>query len=264
MLHIGDLHLRRRAGGRENKRFAKIVATLIRKYDGRPKPTLVFTGDITDNGSESEFGHAKRLLAPLKTAGFPMVIAPGNHDVGLLGNTFFVSHQNNFQRAMLGDVMGIAAAQTATDRMGQLFPMVHDAGGALLVGVDSCHDAGFLASGTVGAPQLEALDAVLTAATKPVVVFVHHHPFMRGRAMALVDRQKFMACLRGRVAVLLFGHRHVAEVWRDDSRWDIPLVIAAGKTTKRKRRTKTYELRSVVVGPKGCTTSAYNFRLAEG
>lgn len=247
LLHLGDLHLRARARARENRRFAIVVRWILDRCGGGTKPVLVFTGDITDNGNAAEFRQATALLRPLVDAGFTLLMTPGNHDVGPLGNTFYRSHQVEFQRRMLGDLLGHSAARTTQNRMGELYPSVHEVGGCTLIGVDSAHSEEFLAGGRVGKAQLEALDKALEQASGPTVVYVHHHPFMRGRAMAMVDREAFMQCCRGRVTVLLFGHRHVPQVWRHDPRWKIPLIVAAGKTTKPPGRSPRLAVDEIVV-----------------
>jgi len=264
LLHIGDVHLRARSRAKENQRFARIMRRVMRSYAGADKPILVFTGDITDNGSEAEYAHALEILAPVRAAGFEMLITPGNHDVGPLGNTFSTSRQNNFQRHLLGDLLGIRAAKTTQDKMHELFPFMHECGDCHLIGLDSAHAEGHLANGTLGDRQREALDRLLIATTKPVVVLLHHHPFVRGRAMALTDRDALMTSLRGRVCALLFGHKHVAEIWRDDERWGIPLIVAAGKTSKPRRGDKKYELCEITVGGGAPTAKTIAFHLRFG
>ncbi len=246
LLHIGDLHVRPRANAWANRRTAAIVAWIVRHYEGKTRPVLVFTGDLTDHGSEEEYAHVLDILKPLRDADFQMIVAPGNHDVGPLGNAFSAARQNNFQRHIVGDLMGVAEARTAENRMGSLYPLVRDLGDTLLVALDSAHDEQHLASGSIGADQLEALDRLLMTKTKPVVVVLHHHPFVRRPWLALNDSGAVMRSLRGHADVLLFGHRHRAEVWTDKDQ--IPLIVAAGKTSKPERRGKTYELREIEVG----------------
>ncbi len=259
LLHIGDLHVKARANAWANRRTAAIVRWISRRYAERAKPVLLFTGDLTDHGSEEEYAHIRDILKPLRDD-YRMIFAPGNHDVGPLGNTFSAARQNNFQRNVVGELMGVAEAKTSENRMGSLYPLVRDLGDCLVVALDSCHDEQHLASGRIGDNQLEALDRILMTATKPVVALVHHHPFVRRPWLALDDAESLMRSLSGHVEVLLFGHRHLAEVWQGERR--IPLIVAAGKTSKPHRRTKTYELREIEVGGGRTTTTPLAFRLS--
>jgi 3',5'-cyclic AMP phosphodiesterase CpdA len=107
------------------------------------------------------------------------------------------------------------------------------------------------ASGKVGERQRQWLTDKLKLkelSDLKKVVYLHHHPFIHlNRTMVLRDAKEFMDVCRGKVDVLLFGHKHVANVWRDGKSGDptkkdvpksrdkskkqIPLICACGKTT---------------------------------
>ncbi len=271
LVHIGDIHAKEKATAKENRRFARVMDWVAKRYKSLPKPLLTFTGDLTNNGSNIEYDHVLRVLKPLRAQGFEMIFAPGNHDVGPLGNTFSASRQNNFQRRILGELMGIDAAATTNNQMAALYPLIKDTGECRLVALDSCHSERHLASGIIGRRQLDALAVAIEEATTPVVVLLHHHPFVRRTWLRLADAKPKLrpsvrddsdlkATLEGKIAALLFGHKHRSEVWQSRKPWDIPLIIAAGKTSKPDRR-KLYEIREVEVSPGVQTMFAYHRRL---
>jgi len=103
ILHIGDLHIVARRRSRANTRVQRIVAWILAHYTD-PETHLVFTGDIVESGTENEHTRAIELLHPLAQR-YKMLIAPGNHDVGPIGNIFASSAQNNSQRHMVGQLM---------------------------------------------------------------------------------------------------------------------------------------------------------------
>jgi len=227
--------LKARGLRRVNKRVKRLVAWILDCYDDSDT-ILVFTGDIVDNGSEAEYECARAILEPLAER-YKLLFAPGNHDVGRMGNAFASSLQNNFQRHVVGELMQVPGAMTATNRMAELYPYVTTTKDCVLIGLDSAHDEEHLASGSVGARQRRRLDALIEGATAPVVVYVHHHPFVRRPWLAMNDAKKLMDLVRGRVHALLFGHKHRYRTWHN--RDGICRVNAAPKTSKPRRGTKT-------------------------
>lgn len=82
-LHATDVHLtapgraRVEGGGGGRDRLAEIVNTMRQN----PSSFLLLSGDVTDHGSAEEWDEAKKVLAPLCTAGSRVLVAPGNHDL---------------------------------------------------------------------------------------------------------------------------------------------------------------------------------------
>lgn len=232
VIQLSDLHVSRRKAAAENRRLQRIVGWLRKRYAAN-RPHVILSGDITNNGSEVEYHNAVEILAPLRDDGFPLVTCPGNHDVGPAGNSFSIAARVYFQQYMLGKLMGIDAATTASHVLDEYYPMVTQLDDAVLIGLDSAHQEDHLASGRVGAKQRAALCAELAQvpAGKRTLIYVHHHPFVHGRAMRMIDGKELLDDLAGKVDVLCFGHKHKWKTWVNEH--NIPIVGASGKTTKR-------------------------------
>lgn len=231
VLQLSDLHVRRRTNARENKRLRKIVGWIRRRY-ANARPHVILSGDITHNGTEAEYENAVEILSPLRADGFSIVSCPGNHDVGPLGNSFSTAARVYFQQYILGELMGIAEARTASDILDQYYPMVTPLPDAVMVGLDSAHREDYLASGRLGTAQIAKLKTALAEIpdTKRVLVYVHHHPFIRGRMMRIIDGDALLNAIGGKADLLCFGHRHTWEFWRDHH--GVSVICASGKTTK--------------------------------
>ena len=218
VLHLSDLHVQAYRNRRANLHLGRLVERLVDAHPA-PRPVVVITGDLVDDGRPAQYRKLLRLLRPLRDAGFRLLAAPGNHDCGPMGNDYRASARVEFQRHVVADLMGIAAADTASDLMGELYPMVHELGGVTFIGLDSV--AGMLAEGmhftrgAIGSAQLVKLRELLAApcGRRPVVVYLHHHPFDRHFTLALRDSAELMAVFTDRWPSHenppLYGVRHI-------------------------------------------------------
>lgn len=238
ILHLSDLHVHEDPDHRNNRKVAAIVRWTIEHYADQPL-IVIITGDLVDDGTEGQYLQLLGLLRPLKAAGFRLLVAPGNHDCGPMGNSYLASSRVYFQMHVVGELMGISVANTATDVMAGLFPMVHRIDGVTYVGLDSVAGMVFagmhFARGAIGDDQLAKLRRILDfeAGQQPLVVYLHHHPFDRHYTLCLRDSDELMATLGERYNLLLFGHKHRSETWPGGGS---PLTasriaVAAGKTT---------------------------------
>ena len=174
---------------------------------------IVVTGDITNLALESEYEEARRLLRALARHA-EVTVVPGNHDAYLSG----LYHERRFPRYFgefqVGDLPTLAVHLPAGP-----YPCVKLRGPVAIVAMSSAVPRPpFVASGTLGQPQLAALAKVLAhpeVAARTPVVLVHHPPVSgRGRLArlrdGLVDGAALRACLaslpRG---LVLYGHVHV-------------------------------------------------------
>lgn len=213
-IHISDLHFHR--GKEKNQEAEALLKTIKKRY---PAHYLIVTGDIVDDGHSRQFENAYNALAPFKGKVF---IAPGNHDFGAAGNFY------SRERAERFDEMLSARLDQGGTFSGDNTPMVHilEEGDdrvmiiALDTNLETDHPFDF-ACGAVGERQLSALDTILTSpqnANMTRLLFFHHHPFMHGNPfMWLQDAETLMRTIYNRVDVLMFGHKHVSEEWKNMS-----------------------------------------------
>lgn len=124
----------------------------------RPLPDAVLaTGDLVDGGSAGEYRRLRTLLAPLA---MPVYLIPGNHD------------QREALCAEFGD-------HAYLPQPGQMLRYVVDKHGMRLVALDTM--VAGEDGGTLGADQLDWLEATLRAEPrKPTLVFMHHPPVKTG------------------------------------------------------------------------------------
>jgi 3',5'-cyclic AMP phosphodiesterase CpdA len=262
ILHLSDLHVHAKPDHPNNRRLAAIVAAIVARYAGQT-PVIVCTGDLVDDGERAQFEQLVTLMAPLKAAGFRVIAAPGNHDSGPMGNSYEVSARVYFQKYVVAGLMGIKVADTATDLMDQLYPLVHRFDGVTFIGLDSVVgmlDEGMhFARGAVGTKQIAALKDLLDVKEdNPRVVYLHHHPFDRKFVLALKDSAALMKVLENRYNLLLFGHKHRSQTWPGggDTVAGTRVVVASGKTTDVDDR-QCFELREARVGAGQVTVSCF-------
>ena len=205
LIHISDLHIHRNRA--DNEDVSVRLAGIKIRY---PDDMLIITGDITDDGHPDQFKNAATI---------PGLKVPGNHDFGAAGNFYERAKADLFD-----DTFGTKFA-------GNNYPAVDVIAGVRLIGLDSNieTDNPFdFACGEIGKRQLRVLRGILNGPVLPTVVYMHHHPFIRyDPFMELRDARKFMRTIYGEVDVLLFGHRHVEQIWSDCC--GIKLIHAAGR-----------------------------------
>jgi 3',5'-cyclic AMP phosphodiesterase CpdA len=217
--HVSDLHLPHEPHLTWPQRFSKrqlsVMSWRRRRTVQRPEilealreelrahhpDHVVVTGDITNFSLPGEFAHAARWLADLAPAG-GLTAVPGNHDALVR-----MPHAEG-----LGQLVRYMAAENE-------WPLVRHCGNVAFIGLSSAlPTAPLLASGRVGAQQLDRLEKVLVeeaAAGRTRVVLLHHPPVdgAVSRRKALVDRAALRAVLRRAGAELvLHGHARNARL----------------------------------------------------
>jgi 3',5'-cyclic AMP phosphodiesterase CpdA len=167
-----------------------------------PAPDLVLmTGDLVNDGRAAQYAHLRALLDPL---GAPLVMIAGNHD----------------DRAALQEAFP-----------DQSLRGVHHVGPIRLIVLDSLVPG--QPGGRLGREQLAWLDAALDEDRMgPVIVAVHHPPFVTGidhmDAMGLQDSEAFGGVIarHPNVERVLCGHLHrpIQTRWRGTLAMTAPSV----------------------------------------
>lgn len=223
LAHVTDPHFRGFAGARpwdfaskrllgtlnillvrRRKHRMELLESLGRDLDGRAVDHLAVTGDLGNVSLEGEWQAARTWL---EAHGKPeaVTVIPGNHDAYVAE----VVARGSFERIF-------APYQQAELRQGAaVYPFVRLRGEVALVGVNSCVPTGDTGAwGEVGQPQLQRLEALLTApevARRCRVVLIHHPPVVHrpGEDRNLRDRDALVALLRRTGAdLVLHGHDH--------------------------------------------------------
>lgn len=196
ILHVSDLHLRR--DPKHNVIAAdKLAWASTEMGEG---DVLVVTGDITDDGREGQYAHALDLLAPFAGR---IVVVPGNHDLGALGNFYSKACHKRFAK-----LRHALCADTPW-----MFRIDGIAVGEIIV-LDSCMRTGSIvdfAQGQIGRWNLWKLKRKLDAMKKAraiSVVALHHNPFYTDWFCRLNDAKQFFATVLGRADIVLMGHEH--------------------------------------------------------
>ena len=190
---ISDLHIRP-----EGALYANLVdsnamaAAAVRHVNAlAPRPDLVIvTGDIVEEGTETEYAVAKRILDEIE---IPYFVIPGNHDAPDAFRRAFADHR------YLPDA-------------GPLHYCV-DAHPLRIVALDSTVSGKH--HGEIGPSGLAWLEQVLAReSARPTLILMHHHPFHSGIAfldnIRHLDAEALEAIVRRFEAVqrVLCGHVH--------------------------------------------------------
>lgn len=251
-IHLSDLHIRWFKDAPENTALSFLVPQIVKRYEAGVKPTVLITGDITDDGTEQQYKEAVRLLKPLQDNGFRLLVVPGNHDYGTAGNVYLEKSLERYEQIILRDFLRLDVPKD-----GEFYPYVVESDDVVFIGVDSVvanlHSTVHYAAGEVGEPQRKVLRSILdryteVIQTKVIVTYFHHHPFDRRRVMQMDDAKEVMNIVSGRTDFLCFGHDHVAESHHDKDRID--WILAAGKTTQPNARGQ-YTFTEVTIVGKG-------------
>lgn len=237
--HISDLHATsvriERASQLLNKRLLgwiswklrrskvhrpEVLRALIRDLRASPPDQVVVTGDLTNLALESEFAGARAWLEQIGR-GDRVSAVPGNHDAYVhvpravswdAWHEYMVSDSAPAD----GQAVGAAAGDPAAG-----FPTLRIRGSAAIVGICSATPTPpFIASGELGAAQLERLEATLAGLADSDLfrIALIHHPPTEGavvRRRALLDAGALRAVLRRTgVDLILHGHTHRTSIDR--------------------------------------------------
>jgi 3',5'-cyclic AMP phosphodiesterase CpdA len=177
---------------------------------------IAVTGDIVNLALEAEFPPAR---AWLESVGSPdrVTAIPGNHDLYVRATRH--SFAEAFSDYLAGDEPRNAAA----------FPSLRKRGPLALISLSSALPTPpLMATGTLGTPQLAALEQLLGGLSSETfrVLLVHHPLRSDSPIKRLTDSRKLIALLRRHnVDLILHGHDHVhSTIWIDGPVGRIPAV----------------------------------------
>lgn len=215
------------------------LLTILRRDLQRTKPDhMVITGDLTHLSLPAEFALAHDWLKSLGTAD-RVTVVPGNHDA------YIRTRWHDTFACCLEYMAGDTPAQPSLpDSLEDLYPTLRIRGPIALIGINTARPSSLhLATGTIGACQLEKLEIILRhlAGQHLFRVLLLHHPPVQGvvsRRKSLTDMEALHALLqRYGVELVLFGHAHESVRKSLSSAVGvIPAIGAASASSARRRK----------------------------
>ena len=194
----------------------EVLDALVRDLQAQTPDHIAVTGDLVNLALPAEFTTAQ---AWLRSVGAPESVTtiPGNHDAYVRATRHRFAE--SFEAYLRGDEPG-----------GQAFPFLRRRGPVALVGLSSAvPTAPFMATGTLGRAQIEALERTLVSLSAEQVfrVLLVHHPLRSdSRPKRLTDSAALIALLRKHgVELILHGHDHIhSTMWFDGPDGKIPSI----------------------------------------
>ena len=221
ILHLSDLHVHTSA--KNNAETVKRLSYIRVHY---PDHNRIITGDVTDDGKEVQYIRAMQQLLS-----GTCYICPGNHDYGFAGNFYDKKRALRFDEYLpqARKYMGLLAKPV-------IEVVKSDETTVVLVGLNSnlrTRNPFDFACGRIGIMQRWWLKRTLSQARRKYpncvrIVYLHHHPFDRGPWTGLKDSRKLIKCLSMQCELVLFGHKHKAEIFESTA----PYMVAAGKLSE--------------------------------
>src|SRR5581483_6928105 len=161
----------------------EVLDALVSDMQAQAPDHIAVTGDLVNLALEAEFAPARQWL---NAVGAPQLVTaiPGNHDA------YVRKTAHRFAEAF-GDYLAGDAPSGGT------FPFLRRRGPVVLIGLSSAvPTAPFMATGTLGRDQIDALEPILvTLATEQAfrVLLVHHPLRSDSRPKRLTDSSKLLA-----------------------------------------------------------------------
>ena len=214
---------------------------------------IAVTGDLTHLGLPSEYNKARHWL---QTLGSPtrVTVIPGNHDsyVKLIWHQT-MAHWADYMISVLPGEENLNPVNTES-----IFPSLRIRGCIAIIGVNTSRpSAPHLATGSIGAGQLQRLEALLaqTAQKQYFRVLLIHHPPTRGTVSwrkRLTDAPALRTVLDEHgTELILHGHAHRTHhnFLKTPSGiipvMGVPSITALGRTPERRARYNIYRISPV-------------------
>jgi len=218
----------------------EVLDALVSDMRAQAPDHIAVTGDLVNLALEAEFAPVRQWLA---SVGEPHLVTaiPGNHDA------YVRRTQHRFVEAFGDYLAGDEASGNSA------FPFVRRRGPIALIGLSSAvPTAPFMATGTLGAAQIEALERVLTTLSTEQafrVLLVHHPLRSDSRPKRLTDAGRLLALLKQHgVELILHGHDHIhSTMWFEGPDRKIPSigVPAASALARGRHPAAAYNLYAI-------------------
>jgi 3',5'-cyclic AMP phosphodiesterase CpdA len=219
----------------------EVLDALVSDLQAHAPDHIAVTGDLINLALPAEFAPAQ---AWLQSVGVPerVTTIPGNHD------TYVRATRHRFVETF-GDYLSGDEAPA----QGTAFPFLRRRGPIALIGLSSAvPTAPFMATGTLGATQIAALERILVSLSNEQVfrVLLVHHPLRSdSRPKRLTDSAPLIALLRRHgVELILHGHDHIhSTMWFDGPDRKIPSigVPAASALARGRHPAAAYNLYTI-------------------
>jgi 3',5'-cyclic AMP phosphodiesterase CpdA len=210
----------------------RVLAALVSELNKSRPDHVIFSGDATALGFESELIRAADMLGLRNGSHLPGLAVPGNHDFC----THAAERSGDFERHFSPWQQG----ERVDDAV---YPFAQRVGHAWLIAVNSstANRWAWDASGAVDADQLSRLTRLLERLSAGPRILVTHYPVClhsgrpESRSHGLRNLSELVSiATQGRIAVWLHGHRHGAYHHQKTDLAPFP-VICAGSATQNGR-----------------------------
>jgi 3',5'-cyclic AMP phosphodiesterase CpdA len=195
----------------------EVLDALVKDMQAQAPDHVAVTGDLVNLALEAEFAPALGWLKQVGPADRVTAI-PGNHDA------YVRATQHRFAETFCDYLRG-----DETNGV-DIYPFVRRRGPLVLIGLSSAvPTAPFMATGTLGRAQLDALEKILiNLAAEPAfrVLLVHHPLRSDSRPKRLTDSSRLIALIeRYGVDLVLHGHDHIhSTMWFEGPDRRIPSI----------------------------------------
>ncbi len=218
----------------------EVLDALVSDLQAQAPDHIAVTGDLVNLALEAEFAPTRQWLASVGEPHLVTVI-PGNHDA------YVRKTQHRFVEAFGEYLSGDEASGNSA------FPFVRRRGPIALIGLSSAvPTAPFMATGTLGRAQIEALEQVLTTLSTEEafrVLLVHHPLRSDSRPKRLTNSAQLLALLKKHgVELILHGHDHIhSTMWFEGPEGKIPSigVPAASALARGRHPAAAYNLYAI-------------------
>ncbi len=253
----GWVNVRVLGRGRRFHSAPTVALALIRDIRERKPDAIVFSGDASHLGFESEMVAAAAALSVEDDSLPPAIAVPGNHDY----YTRRAAHGLGFER-------NFAPWQVGTRLEGFHYPFARKIGDVWFLGVNSAtaNRQRIDASGAVGPEQLARLRELVDKLDPGPRVLVTHYPLrthdglVEPRLHRLRDHEAVLETAKAcGIALWLHGHIHTAYVLRPSPTIPFP-VVCAGSATQDNRL--SYYEHTLTDGTLTCRRREYSFETA--